>query len=82
MSVTPQFKKQKTIFVTFCLKLIQIFLYVYFTITKMEKINIHTHPRNKPTSVAGTVESESESRSVIFNSLQSHGLYSPWTSPG
>ena len=28
------------------------------------------------------VESESESRSVVSNSLQSHGLYSPWNSPG
>ena len=27
-------------------------------------------------------ESESESRSVMFNSLQPHGLYSPWDSPG
>ena len=27
-------------------------------------------------------ESESESRSVMSNSLQPHGLYSPWNSPG
>ena len=27
-------------------------------------------------------ESESESRSVMSNSLPSHGLYSPWNSPG
>ena len=27
-------------------------------------------------------ESESESRSVVSNSLRSHGLYSPWNSPG
>ena len=27
-------------------------------------------------------ESESESCSVVFNSLQPHGLYSPWNSPG
>ena len=26
--------------------------------------------------------SESESLSVMFNSLQPHGLYSPWNSPG
>ena len=26
--------------------------------------------------------SESESHSVVFDSLQSHGLYSPWNSPG
>ena len=28
------------------------------------------------------VESESESHSVMSNSLQPHGLYSPWNSPG
>ena len=28
------------------------------------------------------VKSESESHSVIFNSLQPQGLYSPWNSPG
>ena len=28
------------------------------------------------------MKSESESDSVIFNSLGSHGLYSPWNSPG
>ena len=27
-------------------------------------------------------ESESESRSVVFNFLQPHGLYSLWNSPG
>ena len=27
-------------------------------------------------------ESESESRSVLSDSLQPHGLYSPWNSPG
>ena len=27
-------------------------------------------------------ESESESHSVLSNSLQPHGLYSPWNSPG
>ena len=27
-------------------------------------------------------QSESENRSVVSNSLQSHGLYSPWNSPG
>ena len=27
-------------------------------------------------------KSESESCSVVFNSLQPHGLYSPWNSPG
>ena len=28
------------------------------------------------------IESESESRSVVSDSLQPHGLYSPWNSPG
>ena len=26
--------------------------------------------------------SENESRSVVFDSLRPHGLYSPWNSPG
>ena len=25
---------------------------------------------------------ESESRSIVFDSLQPHGLYNPWNSPG
>ena len=29
-----------------------------------------------------TEESESESRSVVSDSLRPHGLYSPWNSPG
>ena len=29
-----------------------------------------------------TQKNESESRSVVSNSLLSHGLYSPWNSPG
>jgi len=29
-----------------------------------------------------TFGSESETRSVVSNSLRSHGLYSPWNSPG
>ena len=28
------------------------------------------------------MKSESESRSVVYNSLRPHGLYSPWNSPG
>ena len=28
------------------------------------------------------MKSESESRSVVSDSLQPHGLYSPWNSPG
>ena len=30
----------------------------------------------------GNQESENASHSVVSNSLQSHGLYSPWNSPG
>ena len=30
----------------------------------------------------GQVKKESESPSVVSNSLQPHGLYSPWNSPG
>ena len=33
-----------------------------------------------PTSIES--ESENESHSVVSNSLQPHGLYSPWNSPG
>ena len=29
-----------------------------------------------------TLESESESHSVMSNSLRPHGLYRPWSSPG
>ena len=29
-----------------------------------------------------TVQTESESSSVVFDSLGPHGLYSPWNSPG
>ena len=32
--------------------------------------------------MAKNVQSESESHSVVSNSLQPHGLYSPWNSPG
>ena len=32
--------------------------------------------------VLSVKESESESRSVVSDSLQHHGLYSPWNSPG
>ena len=28
------------------------------------------------------VESESENRSLVSDSVQPHGLYSPWNSPG
>ena len=30
----------------------------------------------------GYTQSESESRSVVSDSLRPHGLYSPWNSPG
>ena len=33
-------------------------------------------------SYQGSPESESESRSVMSDSLRPHGLYSPWNSPG
>ena len=36
----------------------------------------------EPSSRKYGKESESESHSVVSNSLQPHGLYSPWNSPG
>ena len=46
----------------------------------------HRGPEDSPvsgTALASWTEggSERESRSVVFNSLQSHGLYNPWNSP-
>ena len=43
-----------------------------------------THVRQSQHRVleAPTEMSESESHSVVFNSLRPHGLYSPWNSPG
>ena len=38
------------------------------------------NPRTADTSEPSS--SQSESRSVMSNSLRSHGLYSPWNSPG
>ena len=35
----------------------------------------------RPSALSST-ESESESHSVVSDSLRSHGLYSPWNSPG
>ena len=35
-----------------------------------------------PLRVVQGIESESTSRSVVSDSLQPHGLYSPWNSPG
>ena len=35
-----------------------------------------------PTKGAGSSQKESESHSVMSDSLQPHGLYSPWNSPG
>ena len=37
---------------------------------------------SSPSEPSGTLKSESESHSVVSDSLQSHGLYSPWNSPG
>ena len=38
--------------------------------------------RKKKNTIACCIFSESESRSVVSNSFQHHGLYSPWNSPG
>ena len=35
-----------------------------------------------PASLCPTLQGESESRSVVSDSLRPHGLYSPWNSPG
>ena len=39
--------------------------------TGLEKVSFHSNPK----------ESESESHSVMSDSLQPHGLYGPWNSP-
>ena len=52
-----------------------------------------SNPRNKsrssalqadslPFELQGNLYRETESRSVMSNSLRPHGLYSPWNSPG
>ena len=38
--------------------------------------------QNEKTSLGRVLVKESESRSVVSDSLQPHGLYSPWSSPG
>ena len=38
--------------------------------------------KGKGESASRFILSESESRSVVSNSLRPHGLYSPWNSPG
>ena len=38
--------------------------------------------RNPINTVCYCIKSESESHSVTSDSLQPHGLYSPWNSPG
>ena len=47
---------------------------------------LHIREKNKQTNKTTHENpgsgSESESHSVMSNSLQSHGLYSPWNSPG
>ena len=40
--------------------------------TGLEKVSFHSNPK----------ESESESHSVMSDSLQPHGLYGPWNSLG
>ena len=53
-------------------------------------LKIHQHFSWEKGKIKGTVfneyasmpKSESESRSVVSNSLGPHGLYSPWNSPG
>ena len=52
-----------------------------------EGLGAHGCPSSRPGSEgdarsAVTTESESQSRSVVSNSLQPCGLYSPWNSPG
>ena len=37
---------------------------------------------SSPSEPSGTLKSESESHSVVSDSLRSHGIYSPWNSPG
>ena len=56
---------------------------VYFTLVDLEKLNFeyvrqHLKLRNLDFFY---VWSESESRSVVSNSLRPHGLYSPWNFP-
>ena len=46
-----------------------------FTIRYFERERDHMH-------ITFIAVSEHESRSVVSNSLQPHGLYSPWNSPG
>ena len=48
-------------------------IYIYVCVCVCVSTHIHTHAR---------AMSESESRSVVSYSLQLHGQYSPWNSPG
>ena len=61
-------------FVCFCL-FCYVLLRCYFS--PNWPIDLYNH--NK---VSKQISSESESRSVVSNSLPPHGLYSPWNSPG
>jgi len=47
-----------------------------------EKLIQEQEVKNLFFSVFPELISESESRSVVSNSLQPNGLYSPWNSPG
>ena len=53
---------------------------IYTTILQIVKDRYYSFPTLSNTYWA--YESESESRSVMSNSLGPHGLYSPWNSPG
>ena len=53
--------------------------------TELEKVSVHSkeisfHSERK--AMPKNVQSESESASLMSDSLRAHGLYSPWNSPG
>ena len=48
---------------------------------KITRININLNYEDDTTLMAESEEELSESRSVVSDSLQPHGLYSPWYSP-
>ena len=54
----------------------------YFEAKGKTPKGIPTDIENKPMVTRREAESESESRSVVFDSLRPHGLYSPLNSPG
>ena len=58
-------------------------LYCFPHLKKLSKSVWFRVPTLTRETVGGSEEkSESESHSVVSNSLQPHGLYSPWNSPG